>query len=93
MGISKTTLYRWFPGGRAKSFRGDNVLFRKPTKGKNMKLAKTVLVKVERFQGCLKKGAFGETLYRGPVSGPTPPRSRAVLLSQKTVSHIAAALR
>ena len=54
-----------------------------------MKLAKTVLVKVKRFQGRLKKGAFGETLSKDPVSGPNPHRNRPVLRSHKTGYHTA----
>ena len=39
--------------------------------------------------GRLKKGAFDETLSRGPVSGPKPHRNRPVLLSHKTVYRTA----
>ena len=39
--------------------------------------------------GRLKKGAFDETLSRGPVSGPKPYRNRPILLSHKTVYHTA----
>ena len=39
--------------------------------------------------GRLKKGAFDETLSRGPVSEPKPGQNRPVLLSHKTVYHTA----
>ena len=39
--------------------------------------------------GRLKKGAFDETLSRGPASGPKPHRNRPVLLSHKTVYRTA----
>ena len=58
-----------------------------------MKLAKTVLVKVKRFQGRLKKGAFDGTRIVDDVCCLDVLPGRPVLLSRKIVSHIAAALR
>ena len=49
----------------------------------------TDLVPPASFPRRLKKGAFDETLSRGPVSGLPPHRNRPVLLSHKTVYHTA----